>query len=77
MNKVNRLVLCRDKYKDDAEFWNVVSDATKLLLNADYIFTMRWDEKGLGILCIDYNHADTSYGEIHPYWLTYEQAESL
>lgn len=38
--------------------------------------TVRYDDKGLGIVCIDYNYADQSLGDIYPYWLFPEQADA-
>ena len=40
-----------------------------LLLEAEYIMTVRYDEKGLGIVCIDFDYADRSYGGPYPYWI--------
>ena len=77
MNKVNELVLCKDDYKDEAEFYSAVTTAIKLLIDAGYILTVEWDEKGLGILRIKYNYADREYGCEYPYWLTCEQADML
>ena len=39
--------------------------------------TVRYDEPGLGIVCIDYASDDQTLGCPYPYWLTYEQAESI
>ena len=77
MNKVNSIVICRDEYENEEGFRNAIKDAIMVLLNNNYIMTVRWDEKGLGIVSIDYNHADQSYGDIYPYWLTYEQAYAI
>ena len=40
-----------------------------LLLEAEYIMTVRYDEKGLGVVCVDFDYADRSYGYPYPYWL--------
>ena len=69
MNKVNELVLCRDEYNSQDEFENEIKKAVMLLLNANYIMTVRYDEKGLGIVCIDYDYADRTYGGPYPYWM--------
>lgn len=77
MKGVNELVLCRDDYKESYEFEEAIQDAVMLLLNAGYIMTVRYDEKGLGIVAIEYEHADQSYGCRYPYWLSPEEFESI
>ena len=77
MSKVNQLVICRDKYNSKEEFESAIRDAIILLLNAEYIMTVRYDEKGLGIVVIDYNHSDMEFGDAYPYWLMPEEWESV
>lgn len=77
MSDVNSLTLCRDDYESTEELFEAVKTAVKLLLDADYIMTIRYDEKGLGIIAIDYNHADQSYGCHYPYWLSPEEADTV
>ena len=77
MNKVNSLVLCREDYKSQEIFENEIKKAVMLLLDAEYIVTVRYDEKGLGIIVIDYDYADKEYGNPYPHWLTPEEEESL
>lgn len=69
MEKVNCITICKDKYKSEQEWRQAISDAVMLLLEAEYIMTVRYDEKGLGIVCIDYDYADRTYGRPYPYWL--------
>lgn len=79
MNDYNTLVLCKSKYNSEYEFWDVVKQAIKLLLDEEYIITVRYDanEKNLGVICIDYNPADQSFGCHYPRWLTPEQYENV
>lgn len=77
MNRINSVVICRDKYSSQEEFENAIRDAVMLLLNAEYIMTIRYDEKGLGIVVIDYNYSDQSFGDAYPYWLMPEEWESV
>ena len=74
MNQVNCIVICRDEYKSQEEFENAIKDAVMVLLNNNYIMTVRYDEKGLGIVAIDFDYDDQSLGHTYPYWLTVEQA---
>jgi hypothetical protein len=39
--------------------------------------TVRCDEKGLGIVAIEYNEADQEIGADYPYWLSPEEAEKV
>lgn len=77
MNKVNELVLCREDYESQEEFENEIKKAVMLLLNANQIMTVRYDEKGLGIIIIEYKYADQNYGDYYPYWLSPEEIESV
>ena len=72
MREINQLVIARDNYSSDDEFNEAIRDAIVLLLNADYIMTVRYDarDKELGIVCIEYNSADSSLGCDYPYWLS-------
>lgn len=74
---VNRIVICRDTYKTEEDFQNAIKDAIMVLLNNNYIMTVRYDEPGLGIVCIDYNTDDQSYGEDYPYWLSPDEHDSI
>ena len=77
MNKVNELVLCREDYESQEEFENEIKKAVMLLLNANQIMTVRYDEEGLGIIIIEYKYADQNYGDYYPYWLSPEEIESV
>lgn len=77
MNKVNTIIVCKDKFDSDEAFHNALRDVVKVLLDNDYIMTVRYDEKGCGIVAIDYNYGDQSFGDAYPYWLTPEEWESV
>jgi len=77
MNKVNQIVICRNKYDSQEEFENAIRDAVIFLLNAEYVMTVRYDEKGLGIVAIDYNYGEQEFGDAYPYWLMPEEYESI
>ena len=77
MSRVNELVLCRENYESQEEFEDEIKKAVMLLLNADQIMTIRYDEKGLGIVAIEYKYADQSYGDYYPYWLLPDEIESV
>lgn len=77
MKSVNKIVICKDEYKSKEEFENAIRDAIMVLLNNNYIMTVRYDDKGLGIVVIEYNYAEQEYGEAYPYWLLPEEWESV
>lgn len=77
MNKVNQIVICRDKFDSDEAFKNAIRDAVMVLLDNEYIMTVRYDDKGLGIVAIDYDYDDQSFGDAYPYWLMPEEYESI
>lgn len=77
MSKVNELVLCRYEYDSQEEFEDEIKKAVMLLLNAGQIMTIRYDEKGLGIVVIEYKYDDQSYGDYYPYWLLPDEIESV
>lgn len=77
MNKVNEIVICRDKFKSQEEFENNIRDTIMCLLKNNYIITVNWDEPGLQILTIRFNYGEQEYGDTYPYWLTAEQVEKL
>ena len=77
MSDVNSIVICRDEYKTKEDFENAIRDVVMVLLNNNYIMTVRYDEKGLGIVAIEFNYADQSLGDTYPYWLTVEQIEQV
>ena len=75
--KVNKLVLCRDHYKSQEEFENEIKKAVMLLLNSEHIMTIRYDEKGLGIVVIEYDSDNPNLCARYPYWLSYTELESI
>ena len=77
MSRVNKLVLHRENYSSQEEFEDEIKKAVTLLLNADQIMIIRYDEKGLGIVAIEYKYADQSYGDYYPYWLLPDEIESV
>lgn len=77
MNKVNTITICKDNYKTYEDFENAINKAIMVLLNNHYIMTVRYDEPGLGIVCIDFDHDDPSVGTPYPSWLYAEEWESV
>ncbi len=76
MEKVNQLVICKDEFEDEYEFEESIKTAVMLLLQNDYVMTIKYDEKGLGIVVIEFE-TNKEYGEIMPYWLSIENKENF
>lgn len=76
MHKVNRITICRDEYKSKEEFEDGIKAAVMVLLNNNNIMTVRYDDKGLGIVVIDYDCVNQALGAPYPYWLLPEEIES-
>lgn len=77
MNKVNSLAIVRDNFNSQEEFENAIKDAVMVLLNNDYIMTIKYDDKGVGVVVINYNYAEQEYGAAYPYWLLPEEYENI
>ena len=77
MKDVNEIVICKDTYKTQEDFENAIKKAIMVLLNNNYIMTVRYDEPGLGIVCIEYNSDDESCGHYYPHWLSPTEWESV
>lgn len=77
MNDISNITICRDTYKTREDFENAIKKAIMVLLDNEYIMTVRYDDPGLGIVCIDYNHEDQNYGCHYPYWLSPAEWESI
>lgn len=77
MNDISNITICRDTYKTREDFENAIKKAVMVLLDNEYIMTVRYDEPGLGIVCIDFEHDDPSIGCDYPYWLSPTEWESV
>lgn len=77
MNKVNEITIIKDNYRNEHDFEEAIQKAVMVLLNNNYIMTVRYDEKSLGIVAIEYNYANQEHGCDYPYWLSPEEIESV
>lgn len=75
--QVNELTICRDNYDSKEAFENAIRDQVLFLINEDYIMTIKYDDKGMGIVVINYEYADESFGCPVPRWLTPDDEELL
>ena len=77
MKRYEEIVLCKDNYDTEEGLWEALKMLVKILLDAGYITNIKYDEPGLGIICIDFNYADEDFGCPYPYWLTPEESDHL
>lgn len=75
MNKVNELVICKKEFETKEEFKQRLTEALTVLLESEYICTVRAEEND--IIVIRYDYDDKYYGSPYPYWLTPEQVERI
>ena len=75
--KPNRIVICRDEYETEPAFKKAIGDAVNILLDANYAINTFYDDKGFGIVCIDFDHKDENLASLYPYWLTLDEADLI
>lgn len=79
MNNVNSITICRDDYSSIEEFENAIKKAIMVLLDNNYIMTVKYDanDKELGIVVIEFEYANQEFGCDYPYWLSPEEFEII
>lgn len=77
MNDVNNIAICKNDCSSKEEFENAIKKAVTCLLDNNYIMTVRYDEKGLGIVSIDFEYDNLEYGCCYPYWLSPEEYDEV
>lgn len=77
MKDVNSIAICRDNFPTKEEWMDAIRDMVCALLDNNQIMTVRYDEPGLGIVVIEFNPNNQSFGCYYPYWLSPEEEESI
>lgn len=77
MNDVNEITLSKENYEDDFEFEYAIKDTIMTLLKNDYVMTVRYDDKQIGVVTIQYNPEDPEWGYDYPYWLSSGEIEQV
>lgn len=70
------------KQKDDEtreDLFKKVAAQLQILLEEKYIAVVRYDEPGLGIIVIEFEHDNNldDWGNALPMWVTHEEAENI
>lgn len=74
---VSTIVICKSSFKSESEFYDTFNTLIQCLLKMDYSIHIRWDEPGLGIAVIEFDHNDPELATYHPMWLTIDEAEDI
>lgn len=77
MRRVNEMTICREYYDSEVDFENAIKDAVMVLLNNNYIMTIKYGDKGFGIVWIKYDYAEKDFCGALPYWLLPEEEETV
>lgn len=77
MRKVNEVTVCRNNYKNEADWYQAIGDMVVNLIRNRQIVVVRMDEPSLGIVDIEFDYDDLPMGAPYPYWLTEEERESV
>ena len=75
MNRVNRLTVVKNNFNSQAEFENAVKEAIMVLLNNDYIMTVKRED--FDVVAIDYDYSSGEMGGAYPHWLFPEECDSV
>lgn len=77
--KLNEIVFSRGKDETKEELFQRVGEQLKLLLEAGYLAVVRYDEPGLGIVVIEFEHNEylEPWGGNVPMWVTSEEYEGV
>ena len=68
-------MICKKDFETKEEFKQRLTEAITVLLESEYICTVRAEENDTIVIRYDYD--DKVYGSPYPYWLTPEQVESI
>ena len=82
VKKVNTLVLKKSDYEcgydrqfNEVNWRKAIGEAIDVLINAGYVCVVRGED--CDICVIDYNYANSEYGDYYPVWLLPEEEESV
>ena len=79
-NNFERIIFCQDNYDNDRnKLFEAVSTQLRLLLDAGYVAVVRYDEPGLGIVVIEFQHDEHAepWGVWSPVWISPEEEEKI
>lgn len=77
--KHETIVFSLDNYENKDELFNTIAKQLQLLLDAGYLAVVRYDEPGLGIIVIEFEHNEylEFWGVNKPMWVTPEEEDEI
>lgn len=72
-----RITICRDEHDSIEAFRKSLIDAIYVLIDNGYAANIYYDDKGVGVVCIDYDYKDVELASLYPYWLSVEEADMV
>lgn len=79
-DRYNQIVFTKANYDGDTDkLFEAVSTQLKLLLNAGYVAVVRYDEPGLGVVEIQFEHDEwlDPWGGCMPIWINEDEEFSI
>ena len=70
----NRITICRDEHDTIEEFKQSMLDIVYGLIDNGYTLNMFYDDKGVGVVCIDFDYKDEELADKYLYWLNLDEA---
>ena len=73
----NRITVCRDEHDTIEEFKQSMLDIVYGLINNGYTLNMFYDDKGVGVVCIDFDYKNEELAGKYLYWLNLDEASLI
>ncbi len=75
-DKPNQISFDIEKYGGDKDqMWAAISSVLKVLVDQEYVATVRYDD--VGIYVIEFDYDDEAMGTPYPYWITPDEYEDF
>ena len=74
--RFQRIVFSQDNYDNDRDkLFEVIKNFLRILLDSGHVAVIRYDEPGLGIVVIDFEHDECfdAWGIANPVWITEDE----
>jgi len=77
--KYSQIVFNKEKFANEVDMFTEISIQLCILLKQGYAAVVRYDEPGLGIVVIEFEHDENLeyWGCSTPMWVTAEEAEEV
>ena len=75
--RFQQIVFSQDDYNNDRDkLFDVVKDFLRIILDSGHVAVVRYDEPGLGIVEVQFDHDEKNeaWGGYYPEWIDYEES---